>query len=243
MNTLQHLREPAKLLLTWQGLDSATDPNKRTRRVVAELTPEAGGKAARLRYLVGTPDYDAARENGFEGYPAFRLPKSADDEAVIVMDAMPALLRRLPPRKREDFGDYLQRHLLPASFDLSDFALLGYTAARLPSDGFGLVPIFDITEGSCEIVSELAGTRYHAKPEQLQLVQVGDEVNFVCEPENQHDKLAIRAEVRGFPIGYVNRVMTENIHEWLRSKSVKATVARKNGTSERPLIYVRIFAG
>lgn len=242
MNTLRHVCEPSKLLLTWQGLESSQDPQMRTRRVVAELIPELGGVAARMRYLVGTPDYEAAVAQGFQGYPAFRLPKSGDDESVTVADAMPALMRRLPPRKREDFSEYLKRHSLPSPFENSDFALLGYTAAKLPSDGFGLVPLFSSDDQSCEIVTELAGTRYHATQDQLKSIDVGDEVKFIWEPHNQHDKGAIRAEVRGMSIGYVNRVMSENVHQWMRNKLVSATVLRKNGTAERPLIYVRVAA-
>ena len=72
-------------------------------------------------------------------------------------------MRRLPPRNREDFGDYLYLHGLAAPFKLSDLALLGYTGARLPSDAFALVPEFPVDAGPCEYVMEVAGTRHVLK--------------------------------------------------------------------------------
>ena len=68
-------------------------------------------------------------------------------------------MRRLPPRNREDFADYLQVHGLSAPFELSDVALLGYTGARLPSDGFALVPEFPEDIRPCDYVMEVTGAR------------------------------------------------------------------------------------
>lgn len=128
---LQHVVEPERLLLTWQPPDDGT--TIRTRRIVAELTYSDNYESVTFTYLVDTPDFLAAKAAGFLGYPAFRLKTATHTQGV-----MSAFMRRLPPRKREDFGAYLTQHWLPNPFTLSDFALLGYTGAKLPSDGFAL---------------------------------------------------------------------------------------------------------
>lgn len=238
MSSIRHLCEPTRLLLTWQGLESATSKEARSRYVVGELTPTNGGSGAKFRYLRGTPDFETAQKFGFQGHPAFRL---AGNELVLE-DVLPTFMRRLPPRKREDFPAYLQRHMLPSPFLLSDFALLGYTGARLPSDGFALSPEFDCSELPCELVTELAGTRHHASFADVEDVKVGDVATLVLEPENMSDHEAIRVEIGGKKMGYINRVIKSNVHGWLNCAHVSAVVCKKNGTPERPLIYITLTA-
>lgn len=238
MTSISHLCEPTKLLLTWQGLETASQPEARSRYVVGELLPVSGGAAATFKYLRDTPDFLAAVRYGFQGHPAFRL--GADEESL--PDVMQTFMRRLPPRKREDFPVYLQRHMLPYPFELSDFALLGYTGARLPSDGFALSPVFDCADLPCQFVTDLAGTRYQASNEEVASVQVGDAAVLIAEPENKFDADAIRVEINGKHMGYINRVLKNNVHAWLSCSSVSAEVVRKNGTADRPLIYITITA-
>lgn len=238
MSSISHLCEPVKLLLTWQGLESAANAEARSRYVVGELTPSADKVFATFRYLRDTPDFQKASQFGFQGHPAFRL--SADETALT--DVLQTFMRRLPSRKREDFPAYLQMHLLPYPFELSDFALLGYTGARLPSDGFALSPVFDGSDLPCQFVTDLAGTRYHTTSADIDSVQIGDEAKLILEPENEIDPDAIRVEIDGKKMGYINRVIKNNIHGWLQCANVTAEVSRKNGTPERPLIYITVTA-
>lgn len=103
MNTLLHIVEPSRLLLTWQPSDEQTRP--RTRRVVGEVFTEAGGGIV-FRYLRDTIDFQAACDAGFQGFTAFDIK----DENTIKQGVIEALIRRLPPRKRDDFVDFLNQH-------------------------------------------------------------------------------------------------------------------------------------
>ncbi|MGA7480215.1 MAG: HIRAN domain-containing protein [Azonexus sp.] len=53
--------------------------------------------------------------------------------------------------------------------------------------------------------SPLAGSQYYAVGEQWQAMQVGDLLDLIREPDNRHDKHAIRVEWRGHKLGYVPR--------------------------------------
>lgn len=53
--------------------------------------------------------------------------------------------------------------------------------------------------------SPLAGSQYYAVGEQWQALQVGDHLDLIREPDNRHDKHAIRVEWRGHKLGYVPR--------------------------------------
>jgi hypothetical protein len=231
MSLLRHIVEPDRLLLTWQPPDE--NASVRTRRIVGEIYKDAGGQVI-FRYLTGTPDFDAAKQAGFKDFPAFPLDKGELRQGVIE-----SLLRRLPPRKREDFADYLAQHRLPNPFNHSDMALLGYTGARLPSDGFGLVPVFPQNAIPCEVLLEIAGLR-HVFSGDLNAIRVGDPVTLQIDPENPVDQDAVVVLHRGQRLGYVNRALRQPMGRWLHSHDVSASVERINGKPERPLLYVKV---
>ncbi|MDP2827645.1 MAG: hypothetical protein Q8O37_03465 [Sulfuricellaceae bacterium] len=231
MNPLCHIVEPAGLLLTWQPQDEQAP--SRTRRVVGEVRVNKDGVVA-FRYLKDSPDYQKASDAGFKGYPAFDM--KADEVATGVLESF---LRRLPPRKREDFPEFLKLHRLASPFEYSDIALLAYTGARLPSDGFALVPIFPDNAAPCDFLLEIAGFRHVAGTDTANL-EVGDPVSFVVDQSNPVDQDALAIEHNGVRIGYVNRALKDTFSKWLQCRSVTAIIERINGKPERPLVYLRV---
>lgn len=232
VNLLQHIVEPSELLLTWQPADEASPA--RTRRVVGVVRPGSGGKVT-FEYLNGTADFEAAQVAGFQGFPTFNLSRRLTNEGVLE-----ALLRRLPPRKRLDFREYLAQHCLPYPFEHSDLALLGYTGARLPSDGFGLVPVFPFDyPGPCDVVLEVAGVR-HTFTGNVSVIRLGDAIGFRPDPSNQVDSDAVQMVWRDQPLGYVNRVLRGTLTWWITTREVRAEVVRVGGSSDRPLVFVRV---
>lgn len=232
MTVLQHIVEPERLLLTWQPTDESS-PN-RTRRIVGEICQTPNGQAV-FRYLIGSHDFQAAQMDGFKGFPAFPLKEKEPETDQNVIES---LMRRLPSRKREDFSDYLARHSLPAPFDYSDFALLGYTGAKLPSDGFSLVPVFPEDAVPCDYLTEVAGLR-HVFDGTIETIQKGDPVFFEVDSDNPIDQDALAVIHQGRRVGYINRAFRQTVHRWVHSHQVSAWVDRLNGKPERRLIYVR----
>lgn len=53
--------------------------------------------------------------------------------------------------------------------------------------------------------SPLAGSQYYAVPALHPQMRVGDALDLVREPDNRHDRDAIRVEWRGHKLGYVPR--------------------------------------
>jgi hypothetical protein len=231
MTPLQHIVEPERLLLTWQPVDEQAAV--RTRRVVGEILRESNGQFV-FRYLKDTADFQSAQEAGFQGFPAFALNQEEARQGVIE-----TLMRRLPPRNREDFAEYLAQHRLPHPFQNSDFALLGYTGARLPSDGFALVPVFPGNAVPCDYLMEVAGLR-HVIGTDVSAIHDGDPVSFEEDPINQIDQDALVVVHQGRRIGYVNRALRESFHHWLAAHRVTGVIERQNGKPERPLVFVRI---
>lgn len=228
-SAIEHLVEPESLLLVWQQRDEeATD---RTRRVVGKITREPTSGEIELNYLQGTPDFEAAKASGFLGYPAFKLSQKLHNLGVLE-----TFVRRLPPRKRGDFAAYLKNHWLAHPFELSDFALLGYTGAKLPGDGFTLVPVFNPRDIPCDCVMEVAGTRY--KIDQLNTLSLGDALTLEPEPSNPVDSNALVVKKGDLTLGYVNRALLPTVHAWISNATVEVSLIKKNGKPSRPLLYV-----
>ena len=233
---IEKLVEPRRILMAWQPPQMDSD---RLRRVVGEVLPEAGGT---LRYAWDTDDFEAARARGFQGHPAFPI----DEDRSPRVGVLAPLLRRLPPRDRSDFVEYLALFALPAQVQdrsvLSDFGLLAYTEARLPSDGFGFVNPLDEMGGGLELVTEVSGYRRYRDP--AGDPGLGEAACLVPEPENEKDANAVQVRVGGRCVGYINRVQAPRFRAWLAGEAdVTATVYRVNGTSDRPRLHLFVRAG
>lgn len=223
---IEHLVEPQRLLLYWQARES----RKRSRYRVGQLVMK--GSQVVLRYDQG-PEMEEAKQMGFEGYPAFPLKQVEHSHQV-----MEAFKRRLPPRSRGDFSRYLTLRAIPADAEISDFALLGYSGAKLPNDGFELVHPFDDPPEAFEVLVEVAGFRHEAELYASELNK-GDPVQFIPEPENPVEAEAIKMESAGNKLGYVPRGHLDMLHCMLdQGAELKGEVFRINGRLERPLVYV-----
>lgn len=230
MNIITNIVEPNRLLLCWQPMN---DDVLRTRRVIGELVRQDENVV--FRYLVNTEDFDKAKELGFDFHPAF-----SDTSREYADGVLETFMLRLPPRKREDFNSFLQSLRLPTNVPISDFALLGYSEARLPGDGFSIVNPFDLAPAPCEFICDVAGYRYYDGPRMD--IEIGEQVLFEPEPNNQFDPQAIKVLLRGEVVGYINRCQTAVFHTWLVHNSVVGFVDRKNGTVAKPrlLLFVSV---
>lgn len=224
---IEHLVEPQHLLLYWQARES----KQRSRYRVGQLEKRDGQVV--LKYDLQSSEMAEAREMGFHGYPAFPLKQAEHSHQV-----MAAFNRRLPPRNRQDFSRYLELRAIPADAEISDFALLGYSGAKLPNDGFELVHPFDDPPDAFEVLVEVAGFRHESEWEADKL-QPGDNVRFVAEPGNPVDDRAIRMESAGKKLGYAPRGHLDMLHRMLdRGAVLEGEVFRINGSPERRLVYV-----
>ncbi|MBB3255893.1 hypothetical protein F4827_000719 [Paraburkholderia bannensis] len=231
MRQIEHVAEPSRLWLSWQP-SSDVGPESRRRHVVAEIVLDNGEPV--FRYLNQTADYQLAKLEGFQGYPAFN--RGEDEHRKGVLEAF---VRRLPSRKRRDFAEYLEKYRLPADFQGSDLALLGYTGAKLPGDGFELCPDLTTAALPLETVMEVAG--FWRQGVSQSDLHIGDEVQFLPEPLNSVDERAIAIYWSGRKLGYVPRPMLPSVHRWLSAGKIEASIDRLNGKPERPLVY--LFVG
>lgn len=227
MNFIEHVHEPLRLLLVWQEPEGA-----RTRRAVAEIERPHVSAPARLRYLVGTDDMASAKTEGFVCFPAF-----PDLDATYDLGVIETFMRRLPPRTRGDYGQYLEQFRLRPETRITDMALLAYTGAKLPSDGFSIVNPLDGVNAECELLIEVAGFRHVASIPSSEL-SLGSPAQLVAEPHNTFDPNAVAVHVDEHRIGCVPRQQALAVRQLVATNAITVTVERINGKPERPLIYL-----
>lgn len=227
LHYIEHLIEPDKLLMTWQ------DNIERTRYVVAEL--KRNGDKISLHYLINSKDFQAAQERGFNYYPAFQNIQEPHENGVL-----DSLMRRLPPKTRADYSQYLEGFRINPSDSnkLSDFALLGYTGAKLPSDNFAIINPFNNIKDSFEFLLEAAGYRYIVpNPE----INFHDQASFKIEYDQVRQENIIKIFINNLHIGYVTRPLIPYFSEWMSANRImEASVEKKNGNPNQPDIYLYI---
>lgn len=226
---IEHIIEPSRLLLRWQAIYSVEQAN-RTHWIVGELRKDRN-EVVCFRYLSESNDFNEARRLGFVGYPSF-----SDFGKEYCKGVLDNFLRRLPPRSRRDFQSYLMSYSISPRARISDFALLGYTGAKLPSDGFSLVHPLDNAFPPFEYVMEIAGFRHYKGPKME--LPMGTILDFEKEPKNRYDPFAVKIYAGGVLIGYVPRGLSESFNVWLDKYDVTASLFRISkeisGSIEKP---------
>jgi hypothetical protein len=192
---------------------------------------------ADLVYLLDSNEFQKAQSLGFKEYTGFSANQQTHEKVLF------AFIKRLPPRSRGDFGKYLDSLRIRNDADISDFALLGYSGAKLPDDDFEVINTFENAIPPFEFLLNIQGYRYYAERLPFASINLEQEATFQTEPENKIDPKAIKIIVGGTHAGYVCRGLAESFHKWFEmGYKIDASIERKNGTVERPEIslYVSI---
>jgi hypothetical protein len=158
-------------------------------------------------------------------------------------NALDAFMRRLPPRKRGDFTEYLEGLRLSSDAQISDFAVLGYSGAKLLSDGFSILHPFNDVDAPCELPLEAAGYRHQKGLKNLP--QINSPATFVKELYGPDKEDAIAIKVEDSCIGYVIRGLIPTFLNWMKNGRIMgAWVEKTNGTRHNLTVclYVKVSA-
>jgi hypothetical protein len=130
----------------------------------------------------------------------------------------PVFSSRLPDKKRKDMYKILEKYGMT---EYDDYTLLKKSGARLPIDNLGFIdPILDKDSGEIKRIFDLSGSRHYIGckgqncDDSIDL-SIDEELNLVLEPENSHDKNAIKVSItsNNVHIGYVPRYYSKEVGE------------------------------
>ncbi|MCY4178463.1 MAG: hypothetical protein OXD32_08245 [Endozoicomonadaceae bacterium] len=233
MKYIKNIVMPDRLLLCWQSLKNI----KRSRFIVGELVKESD--SYKLNYFTENEDFKKATDLGFIGYPAFPY-KGSEKTRCFDNNVIGTFQRRLPPSRRRDYSLYLElRGLKPESCP-DDFCLLGYTGAKIENDGFELIHPFENVGHAFQFILEIAGFNRASEVAEKDL-KLESEVEFSFEPDNENDLGAVVIMQDGKKLGYVDHGRVSIFHCYIKAgRTVKGEIIRKNGTPDRPQIYVYV---
>lgn len=226
---INNIVEPNRLMVTWQPAEGGS-------RYIIGFIEDVHSETPSFRYTDDEDELEQARAHGFTGHPAFRVDGKSHPNPIDVF------MRRLPPRARPDFYKYLAGFGLPATFDGSNVCLLAYTGAKLPSDGFSILPDLETLPIPFDIMLELAGTRYQEGLD-FDAINVGDAVSFVLDDDNAIDNNAIAVFHLDTRIGFVNRAHCSALRKYLLDdeRDVAGVISRVHGSDERKIIMVTLM--
>lgn len=230
MNIIMNFFDPSRLLISWQQPTGSGVGHSRKKFVVAELYKSE--QNVFFRYRFDSKDLQDAMSMDFVGHPSFAIT----DESHTGPNILNTFLKRLPPRNRSDYGEYLRSFCLPANFDGSEFSLLAYTGAKLPSDTFEIYPDLSTISPPYEFIIELAGTRYLNTD--LTLLSEGEAVTFEPDPTNAFDSDAINVIAKNQIIGFIPRPLNKDIKQLLLNTRLTAYIHNIKLNASRPLVYI-----
>ena len=227
-NMTNMITEPiqtSRALLTWQR--PLEQFGTRDRLAVAELVQRKAG--VEFSYL-DEKHLAQARKTGFSGYPGLALENQHE-----INTATDILTRRLPPRNRPDFQDFMETFGLSSQAHFSELSLLAYTGARMTSDSFGVTETFEGFDRPFRYIFDVSGYRHYRKDD----LNIDEPVAFRHEPTNQHDPNAVEVVRQdGARLGYVNRLQAPSVLRWLGQGRIEARVFSQNGRSVYPRLFV-----
>lgn len=191
------------LYLIWK------DPQTRVNFTIGKLSR---GAKYTFEYF---GEVDEAEKRGWTKFEVFPEAKTYESEVLF-----PVFASRLPDRKRRDIDKILEKYNL-SEFD--EFELLRKSEARLPIDTYSFIdPIFP-EEETVQREFFVMGVRHKTPCEGkdcslLPKVNVGDELEFEAEPENNYDVNAVKVRTKsGEVLGYVPRYYNVAILDRLKN--------------------------
>ncbi|HDX8380300.1 TPA: HipA domain-containing protein [Aeromonas salmonicida] len=230
MNVMvNNIVEPNRLMVTWQPAEGGS-------RYIIGFIENVHSETPSFSYTDDENEINSAKANGFTGHPAFRIDGKSHPNPIDVF------MRRLPPRARPDFYKYLSGFGLPATFDGSNVCLLAYTGAKLPSDGFAILPDLETLPVPFDIILELAGTRYQNGLD-FDNINPGDAVSFVLDNDNVIDPNAIAVFHGDVRVGFINRAHCLAMRKLLadNERNVAGVISKVYGSEERKIIMITLM--
>ncbi|WDI30554.1 hypothetical protein PUV54_11360 [Hyphococcus flavus] len=226
MRLITKICEPSKLILAWKPVDT-----RKSRRHFPVGIFERQRDKILFRWLSDTEDFSLALNEGFD--VLFGNDRGNSSEPQRIFDV---LSKRLPRRDRPDYEKYLAQFRINPDVNISTFAMLGYTEARLASDGYSIIDTLESASKGCQYFHEVVGYHYYAKNLTGQILH--SQVEFRHEPQNKYDPNAVGIFLRNQLCGYVNRLRAPMLNQILKNYTVTAYLESINGSKDKPVAHV-----
>ena len=174
---------------------------------------------------------DEAKKEGFVTYTDFPDEKKVYTEGVLDIFGL-----RLNKSEREDIQKYYDYWEIDPQFKDDKYYLLAHTQGLLPTDNFEFLADFNPVKG-ISFTSELCFLTKLQLPKDT--LEEGDELTWIKEPQNVHDRYAVKVYKGDTFVGYIKKVHSHIFYKKCRNK-LKITVKSLNRNGHLNRVFIRI---
>lgn len=200
------------------------------RTAVGELIRTPQGKHI-FKYFPKAIEYQ--QKDGFTPYTEFQdLSKEYNGNVVEIF------AQRLTKNERPDIDSFYKFWEVDEEKAMDKFYLLGKTQGLVPTDNFEFLADYKLVP-NLHFLTEIASLSVLQLPKGT--LQVGDCLTYKLEPENEHDKLAVKLFKDGQLVGYVKKYHSKVFYEAGESKlHLKVKAIDQNGIIKR--VFVKVYS-
>lgn len=173
----------------------------------------------------------AAKKEGFITYTDF-----PDENQVYTEGVLDIFGLRLNKSEREDIQKYYDYWDIDPQFKDDKYYLLAHTQGLLPTDNFEFLADFNPIKGQT-FTTELCGLTKLQLPKDI--LEDGDCLSWVKEPNNVHDKYAVKVYKKDVFVGYVKKIHSHIFYKKCSGK-LKITVKSLNRNGHLNRAFIRV---
>lgn len=172
-----------------------------------------------------------AKKFGFVTYTDF-----PDENKVYTEGVLDIFSLRLNKSERGDIQKYYDYWEINPEFKDDKYYLLAHTQGLLPTDNFEFLADFNPVKGM-SFTTELCGLTNLQLPKDT--LEKGDELIWEKEPENPHDKYAVKVYKGDIFVGHIKKVHSRIFYKKCRSR-LKITVKSLNRNGHLNRAFLKI---
>lgn len=182
-----------------------------------------------VRFQYDAKGIEKAKELGFVHYEGF-----PDTEKIYTENVIDIFGQRLARSERSDLKDFYDFWHIDSKKTKHKFYMLAFTQGLLPTDNFEFLADFNPIDNLI-FVTELTNLS------ELQInsafVSIGDKLRYVLEPENPHDKYAVKVYKEDLYLGHIKLIHSRVFHKTSKTFKLEVQGIEKNGIIKR--IFVK----
>lgn len=217
------MREFDTLYLSWRSGQSSR------RYIVGVIKENSEGNYS---FIYVKEQVQKASEVGFTAYTEF-----PDIEKEYRNNVIDIFAQRLMKSGRPDIQSFYDFWEVDKDKINDKFYLLGHTQGLLPTDNFEFLADYNVVP-HLHFLTDIAGLSHLQIPSDK--VQIGDELQFCAEPQNEYDKDAVYVLKDSKQIGYIKKIHCKVFHKFgADNLKLKVKAIEKNGVVKK--VFVKVY--
>jgi hypothetical protein len=202
-----------------------------TSRYIVGIIKKSATEGVRFSYI--SKGVEDAKKDGFTPYTEFPDTEKEYKDGVLEIFG-----QRIMKSERADISDFLEFWEIDKRFKDDKYYLLAHTQGLNPTDNFEFLADYNPTK-SLRFLTDLAGLSVLKLP--AKSLKPGDILTYSHEPDNVHDKYAVKIFKGNQHIGYIKKIHSKVFHKVHKKCFVlKVKAVEENGIIKQ--VFVSVYS-